>query len=166
MNKYEQNLNILLAEYKDRLEGNVNGEDFGSIFSVNRTESPIEKMLYIQMNHDILFLSHYDDMQIIPQQMIKRDDSYIRVDFLIKVKHSGEEINIVVECDGHDFHEKTKEQAQKDKSRDRFLVSEGYYVFRFTGSEIYKNARIVSEEVSAFIFNKFHGEEIKRLAGG
>lgn len=166
MNKYEQNLNILLAEYKDGLEGNVNGEDFGSMFSVNRTESPIEKILYIQMNHDILFLSHYDDMQILPQQMIKRESSYIRVDFLIKVKHSGKEINVVVECDGHDFHEKTKEQAQKDKSRDRFLVSKGYYVFRFTGSEIYRNARIVSEEVSAFIFNKFHGEEIKRLAGG
>ncbi|MDQ3254286.1 MAG: endonuclease domain-containing protein [Acidobacteriota bacterium] len=48
--------------------------------------------------------------------------------------------NLIVECDGHDFHEKRKEQAAKDKRRDRILQSLGYRVFRFTGSEIHNDA--------------------------
>jgi hypothetical protein len=47
---------------------------------------------------------------------------------------------ILVECDGHDFHERTKEQARKDKKRDRELQKLGYKVFHFTGSEIFKNS--------------------------
>jgi very-short-patch-repair endonuclease len=46
---------------------------------------------------------------------------------------------LVVECDGHDFHERTKEQAAKDRSRDRDLISLGYDVFRFTGSELWRD---------------------------
>jgi very-short-patch-repair endonuclease len=30
---------------------------------------------------------------------------------------------VIVEVDGHDFHEQTKEQAQYDKSRDRFMTA-------------------------------------------
>lgn len=46
---------------------------------------------------------------------------------------------LVVECDGHDFHERTKEQAAKDRARDRHLLLEGYEVFRFTGSELWRD---------------------------
>lgn len=48
-------------------------------------------------------------------------------------------LNIAVECDGHDFHEKTKAQAQRDKARDRYLVSAGYRILRFTGAEIWND---------------------------
>lgn len=46
---------------------------------------------------------------------------------------------LVIECDGHDFHEKTKEQAARDKSRDRFLSTQVGRVIRFSGSEIYRD---------------------------
>jgi len=59
-----------------------------------------------------------------------------RVDFLITNIKSGEKF--VIECDGHDFHERTKDQAQRDKERDRNLQAKGFKVFRFTGSEIWK----------------------------
>lgn len=58
-------------------------------------------------------------------------------------------VGLVVECDGHDFHEKTKAQAQKDKARDRFLAAEGYTVLRFTGSEIWADPLARAEEVLA-----------------
>lgn len=60
-----------------------------------------------------------------------------RVDFLLGL--SGCNRAIVIECDGHDFHERTKAQAQRDKSRDRWLQMHRYMVFRYTGTEIYKN---------------------------
>ena len=44
---------------------------------------------------------------------------------------------MVIECDGHNFHERTKEQASSDKERDRTLQKFGLLVFRYTGSDIW-----------------------------
>lgn len=46
---------------------------------------------------------------------------------------------LIVECDGHEFHERTKEQAAKDRSRDRASTLAGMEVFRFTGSELWRD---------------------------
>lgn len=47
---------------------------------------------------------------------------------------------IVIEADGHAFHERTAEQATRDRSRDRWMATRGYTVLRFTGTEITRNA--------------------------
>jgi very-short-patch-repair endonuclease len=70
---------------------------------------------------------------------------------------------VIVECDGHDFHEKTKEQAQRDKSRDRYLTSQGYRVLRFTGSEIYRDAEKCAKEVAA-LFRCLLNPELAKMA--
>jgi very-short-patch-repair endonuclease len=57
----------------------------------------------------------------------------------------------IIETDGHDFHEKTKKQAQSDKSRDRDFISKGFTVLRFTGSEIHKDADACAEETLRII---------------
>ena len=100
---------------------------------------------------------------IMPQSQIGE----YRVDFLIEYEQDIIETDdqgndkgvqfrssIIVECDGHDFHEKTKAQASKDKKRDRVLQSVGYRVFRFTGSDIYKDPISCAEEV----YGLFHQE--------
>lgn len=61
------------------------------------------------------------------------------VDFLLWFSCNGKRSGIVIECDGHNFHERTKEQAAHDKRRDRELLLAGYPVMRFTGSEIFKD---------------------------
>jgi very-short-patch-repair endonuclease len=74
---------------------------------------------------------------ITPQHEI----SGYRVDFAISVNRPATaEVRVVVECDGHAFHEKTREQAVKDKQRDRELQIAGWKVFRFSGSEIWNDA--------------------------
>jgi very-short-patch-repair endonuclease len=71
-----------------------------------------------------------------------------RVDFVAGVYRPGKPTSYaIVECDGHDFHEKTKEQAQRDKARDRYLAAQGYRVLRYTGSEIYRNPTIIWDEI-------------------
>lgn len=60
-------------------------------------------------------------------------------------------LKIAVECDGHSFHEKTKEQASRDKKRDRELQKHGWLVFRFSGSDIWNNGRACSAEIHEFI---------------
>jgi hypothetical protein len=69
-----------------------------------------------------------------------------RVDFLVHAYCHYERFaplgwrRLVVECDGHDFHERTKEQAARDRSRDREGQLAGFTVFRFTGSELWRDA--------------------------
>jgi very-short-patch-repair endonuclease len=46
---------------------------------------------------------------------------------------------MVVECDGHDFHDRTKEQASRDRERDRLLQSFGFLVYRYTGRDIWND---------------------------
>ena len=72
-----------------------------------------------------------------------KNKSYI-VDFLFELTKEIDFItypiaNIVVEVDGHDFHERTKEQAKRDKERDRYFTKVGYKIYRYTGSEVYQN---------------------------
>lgn len=57
---------------------------------------------------------------------------------------------LVVEIDGHNFHERTKEQAKRDRSRDRYMTTEGYTVFRFTGSEVHNNPYDVAHEIEEY----------------
>lgn len=75
-----------------------------------------------------------------------------RVDFLvIHVQEHAPKLftraRVVVECDGHAFHDKTPEQAQRDKSRDRALLKMGFPVLRFTGSEIVRDPRACVDDV-------------------
>lgn len=46
---------------------------------------------------------------------------------------------VVCECDGHEFHERTPERAQRDKARDRQMQTLGFSVLRFTGSELWRD---------------------------
>lgn len=67
-----------------------------------------------------------------------------RADFLLGFAGKKAESDllkcVVVECDGHDYHERTKAQAARDKARDRYLSSKVARVVRFTGSELYRDA--------------------------
>jgi very-short-patch-repair endonuclease len=73
------------------------------------------------------------------------------VDFVLKVRSAFRDVEglvcLAVECDGHDFHERTKEQAARDRSRDRALQAAGYTVMRFTGSELYRDPMRCVREV-------------------
>lgn len=83
--------------------------------------------------------------EIEPQAVI----GSFRVDFLIKDPFY--DLQFVVECDGHDFHERTKEQARRDKFRDRALKLLGFEVLHFTGSEIWADPDKCASEVVAAI---------------
>lgn len=61
-------------------------------------------------------------------------------------------LQVAIELDGHDFHEKTKEQAQKDKERDRILQHGGYKVLRYTGSEVWNGPLEVVDDVMHRVF--------------
>lgn len=80
-----------------------------------------------------------------------------RVDFLISALDWREEEaskwkwrELIVECDGHDFHEKTKLQAARDRSRDRSALLRGRDIFRFTGSEIWRDPFGCADQITTW----------------
>lgn len=64
-----------------------------------------------------------------------------------------------IECDGYDYHDRTKQQAAYDRARDRWFLARGYSTIRFTGSELTHSAIKCAQEVYEI------GRVIDRRAG-
>lgn len=146
-----------LYETKDRIE---------------QCESPIEQLFFVAITtlEEIACHIGYVDIDrykwaeagmVISEQC--KIDKY-RVDFLIRYTQ-GELIDsqnkiaypenksktIIVELDGHAFHERNEKERRYEKKRDRFLASKGYHVFHFTGSEVVRDPFGVAAECLAFL---------------
>jgi very-short-patch-repair endonuclease len=66
-----------------------------------------------------------------------------RADFAVRSEYGL----VIVECDGHDWHDRTKQQAAYDRARDRELLLTGLVTVRYTGSEIHHSAERCAREV-------------------
>lgn len=137
-----------------------------------RLESPIEEMLLMALLYDrdgrpqflsdvrgrlglcdqstLLEFGHKADMAIAGDEgswllFAQEQVGAYRLDFaLVNARLPAK---IAIECDGHDYHERTKAHAARDRKRDRVLQGLGWRVMRFTGSEIYKDAHACADEV-------------------
>lgn len=87
-------------------------------------------------------------------------------DFIISVEDETSTLpKIDFECDGHDFHERTKEQAEHDKKRDRYFQQNGYIVFRYTGREIWRDPESCATEAFEHLRLLEH-KECARITSG
>lgn len=149
---------LLLEQYFGWIEG-----DWGWLFDEALGDSKIEKLLFrsivirsecgaceyqlaqaINVEHEQNLINRKIELDPRRPLMIIRAQAQIenrRVDFLIHAfdHNNGTWRRLLVECDGHDYHERTKEQAAKDRSKDRLATLSGYDFFRFTGSEIWRD---------------------------
>lgn len=136
-----------VSAYLDYLRHHVDGD------------SEIEKLFIAALLADQTILAGID-RKYVPQRLISNEkgppsddfggdvfirqqeniDGIGRVDFIIYMR-AGEKKwrKLIIECDGHDFHERTKEQAANDRSRDRAALLAGYEFMRFTGSELWRD---------------------------
>lgn len=55
--------------------------------------------------------------------------------------------NFLIEIDGYEWHEKTKEQAITDRKKDRAYLKNGYIPIRFLGSEVFHNVNDCIKEM-------------------
>lgn len=119
-------------------------------------ESPIERVMAAWLYSELTFSFGMHDLTVFvgPREERRWPEPYnyngaglycqapidrYRVDFLLFARIADKHSWLVVECDGHDYHERTKEQARRDRSRDRWMTLNGLKVLRFTGQEIYEN---------------------------
>ena len=129
---------------------------------IKQCQSPIEGILFTEL---LFITSGFNDINFSekplpkhPQQVVgilscqKKVGKY-KADFCIDIMLGGKVNSLIIECDGHDFHEKTKEQAKHDKKRDRYLTANGHNIMRFTGSEIFNEPKKCAEEVRSYLIN-------------
>ena len=133
-------------------------EEYASGDGSGATDSPIERILDCAIAYEIEFGDNWHveclrmprgiefKFQIRPfgeaPLVVQSQISVLgrRVDFVISTfNRAGSASHLIVECDGHDFHERTKSRAKADRSFDRKVQEAGFTIFRFTGSEIWNN---------------------------
>lgn len=136
-------------------------------------DSPIERLFYHAMNvyswlcsnrwsrnpDYLVFAQTPERLEWYMNSLPSKEDAIIvasqvqlpwgRVDFVIHAwgYQANQWRKLIVECDGHAFHERTKEQAARDRSRDREATLAGYDVFRFTGAELWRDAWGCADQV-------------------
>ncbi|HAM79574.1 endonuclease domain-containing protein [Ornithinibacillus bavariensis] len=163
---------------RDEINSSLELRKASIVLSLDRCESPIEQLLMIhlidlelELKSEIRVLGIENEVIFNVQEEVEICGKKYRLDFSIECIIGGERYKFAIECDGHDYHERTKEQALRDKSRDRNLISEGYIVIRFTGSEIWDRPVKCIRELRDIIHNKigltaYWEEIIERELGG
>ena len=126
----------------------------------NKKLTPIERIMrIILVGVEDRLENMFDVLHPILSIEMQTQIGKYRADFIVSLFGNKDYNKYVIECDGHEFHEKTKEQARYDKQRERFFVQEGYKVLRYSGSEIYRDFGKIEEELFS-IFEKEFVEDI------
>lgn len=154
-NSWQELLQKLDKKVQETINTSIESHALDLLYAVGACESPIEQLMAIALESLELKCVNLADngcFVINPQCEIGCLGNKYRADFLICTIFQGKSYELVIECDGHDYHEKTKEQARRDKRRDRNMTKAGYIVMRFTGSEIWKNPYKCASEALSTIF--------------
>jgi hypothetical protein len=160
----------LLPEAHRAIDAIVKDEVFG----VNGpNESPIEALFAgaWELNWRLFGDSTHFFCQLEPQCEVSIGDQVVRLDFRV---HFGEFRSpypgfdsawcdkVAVELDGHEFHERTKEQVAKRNWRDRLLQADGWKVFHFAGSEVWRRPLRCADEVMNYCQDEVSRQYIAR----
>lgn len=117
-------------------------------------QSPIEKILLVALTKKFEEIDTW--MYIETQTLIECNGKNYYADFTICYDemlnwYLKEDFNLIIECDGYDFHQKTKEQVDYDNKREYDLKAEGWDIIRFSGREIYNNPMQCVERILKYI---------------
>lgn len=148
--------------------GNTCDYEYGLLESVIDCESPMEQLLAIEMERlGVCNIEHFNPFvkvnELLNQGEININGKTYYADFLFTVSYfkkvKGEFKadcikKFVIEVDGHEFHQKTKEQVEHDNERQRALQKAGYEVIRFSGTEVYHKSYKCASEVLSVILSK------------
>lgn len=144
-----------------KLESPIERKFFITAIHYLTSEFPI---LYVGEEEDSFALIYFDQapaglypefgLKIIPQKRFNFDGKTFIADFSFEKYFPGKdhsEILCIVELDGHDFHNRTKDQVCRDKKRDRAFLNNNIFTFRFSGSEVFKKCESCISEMESFL---------------
>lgn len=121
-------------------------------------QSPLERQLFLELSKTyIRFYSQYP-LNWYGENISTEGKSYgdannnfkevlTVVDFYIEKRNT----KLCVYTDGHSYHERTEEQAQRDRNIDRKLQELGFQVLRYTGKDVKENIEKIINEIKKWI---------------
>lgn len=124
-------------------------------YEERKFDSPVEELFAV-----VFYIIEHDmdcGYWLDSQSIIDANNHKYRADF--EVLEYGGETKILIEIDGHNFHEKTKEQVAKDKDREYDLKFEGYDVIRYSGSQVYNDPIEYVLKTIMYLDRRLHYEE-------
>lgn len=131
--------------------------DLHDEFNVDGCKSPIEMLFKFALNL-LLFTESCKDtfftgVEVKNQYLITANNKRYYADFVLSHSNADMEKSkmLVVECDGHEFHEKTKEQVANDNKRDYNIKSAGYDILHFSGSQIFNNPLACADDAINYL---------------
>ena len=134
----------------------LNQMDYPTVF-YNDVKSPIEQIFITAFNY-IVSCNNKKKIFLFPQVPINVGNKKYYSDFLFEydeyVNNYNTDSKIIIECDGYEFHQKTKEQVQRDNEREYDLKMAGYEILRFSGTQRYKNPIKCAEDTYNYIISK------------
>lgn len=158
-----------LAELAAELDGWLRYRlDRPNAFNDAPLESPLEAIFLVWWHATVFMNVKYD---LVAQHEIECGGERFRADFALWPMELSRrnEIPLLVELDGHSFHEKTPEQVATRNSRDRTLQLAGYTVLHFSYREMTTNPIQCINDVFTALMFKFEPErarEWQRAFGG
>ena len=128
--------------------------------------SPIEQIFryafdIICIENDLFLILDYQDAIVCGDKTYIADFTFDTETYFSDIYKCEHELKLVIECDGHEFHAKTKEQVKRGNERDLALKLEGYDVLHFSGSQIYNDPFGCARDTVNYICNKIG--KIERL---
>lgn len=145
-------MEYILINHREKIQNFIMewGDDY------NSCKSPIEKIFFLSFNlvktiRDNELPENYVALSAYPQYEIETNDKKFIVDFDVILECQDYYKELIVECDGHDFHEKTKKQVIHDNEREYAIKMSGYDILRFSGSQIYNNPFKVANDVFDYL---------------
>lgn len=121
--------------------------------------SPIEKIFMMAFN--IVSILRKEELRegdfgvaLFPQFEVKTEHKKYICDFIATIESMNMNVNVLIECDGHDFHQKTKKQVEYDNEREYEIKKQGYDILRFSGSQIYNNPFKCANDVFDYLLLK------------
>lgn len=119
-----------------------------------KIESPIEQIFITAFELYLIFNKKEDIYLFLQKEIIANGKKYV-VDFYFEEDENVNKFNtdkkIIIECDGYEFHQKTKEQVKHDNEREYDLKMAGYEILRFSGSQIYNEPFKCAEDTYNYI---------------
>jgi very-short-patch-repair endonuclease len=136
-------IEVALSEHAENVRNGLMGNLLFCPF-----ESPLE-MAFFAWWHTMAQNRAFSELQVHLQQEVVVGGHWYRVDFEIRrrdhaVEQAGAALGlpvprIAIEVDGHEFHERTKEQVIWRDSRDRALQTAGWVVLHVSGSAFHRD---------------------------
>lgn len=121
-------------------------------------QSPLERKLFLALNKQyIRFEAQYplswrgENISIAGKAYDNPKNNFKEVLTVVDFYIEKKDVKLCVYTDGHTYHERTEEQAQRDKRIDRKLQELGFQVLRYTGKDVNENTDTIVAEIKKWI---------------